>query len=323
MPGDAGGHAHRAFEFLGMFGFGKFPQIGARRADERVQHQHDAALVFARKFADHHVPCARGDFPVHETRAIGRQIIAQRMQFVAATAKNAGHFAAEQRQHFVELVGRLDARVDDDFQLRSDRTRLFEEAKREAGANSKSVLAVRSAARKNQLNFLARGTQTRNVRKKYRPGENLASGVLFGLSNHAQGKRWPEFLIVAQFHLRHDRLLGEHMFGHVELQPNTGKHGAGEHAGNNDAGQRTGQDHEKQIVAGVDRSKNQNADDAEVNHALAGQFVINLIDHPAKTGAPGKIRNDGDRDPTGKSQRYGGRSCGESDAPLLGDGRRE
>ena len=157
VPGDARSHRNGALESFGVLGCGQCrpaPSRGGPR--KRIEHEHHAALVLAREFADHQLPGARGDFPVHEARAIGGKIFAQRMQFVPAPAEVACHFAAQQRQHFVELIRGLDARIHDHFHVRVDLARFFEEAERKSRADAESVLAIDAAARKRQLHFLAR-----------------------------------------------------------------------------------------------------------------------------------------------------------------------
>src|ERR1700751_1022687 len=100
------------------------------------------------------------------------------MQFVAATAEIAGHFAAQQREHFVELVSGLHARVDCDFDVRGDRAGFVEEAEGEGGANAKSGLAVNAALRKSEFYFLPCRRLPRNVGKIYGAREYLGGAFL-------------------------------------------------------------------------------------------------------------------------------------------------
>ncbi len=110
------------------------------------------------------------------------------------------------------------------------------------------------------------------------------------------------------------------MLGHVEFQVNAREHRTRKNAGYQDAGERTRQNHEEQVVSGVDRRQNQNRDDAEVNHSLPRQPVVNLIDDPAQAGAPREVGHDGDGDPRGKPESNHGGDGGEQDAALLRDG---
>src|ERR1700758_4670500 len=120
------------------------------------------------------------------------------MQFVAAAAEIAGHFAAQQREHFVELVSGLHARVDCDFDVRGDRASFLEEAEGEAGADAKSVLAVNAALRESEFYFLPRRTLPGNVGKIYGAREHLG-GAFLRLAHDQQRERWPRLLLVTQF----------------------------------------------------------------------------------------------------------------------------
>ena len=54
VPRDARGHRDGALETLGMFGGSQIAEIAARQPDERIEHEHHAALVLAREFAHRH-----------------------------------------------------------------------------------------------------------------------------------------------------------------------------------------------------------------------------------------------------------------------------
>src|ERR1700733_2878469 len=119
------------------------------------------------------------------------------MQFVAASAKVAGHFTAKEGKNFVEMVSRRNARIHHDFQLRVDVAAFFEEAEGEARAYAERILAINAAARKHQFNFLPRGAFARDVGEKYRACEHF-SGAFFALASDAQRERRPSLLFVAQ-----------------------------------------------------------------------------------------------------------------------------
>src|SRR5579863_2833121 len=240
------------------------------------------------------------------------------MQLVSAAAKIAGHFSAEQREYFVEMLGRHDFRIDDDFQLRIHLPRFFKEAEGETGADAESVLAIIAAMRKGELDFLARGGLPRYVRKKNRARENLA-GAFFVFAQHAEGKGRPCLLFVAQFEFGDYRLLRENVLGHVEPELDASEYRARKHAGNQQASHRTGQQHPEQVVPSVDGCEDENEDDAEVNDAFARESVIHLIDDPAQAGAPRELRHDSDADPSGKAQSDDGADGCEGDAALLRD----
>ncbi len=186
---------------------GSCARFGGRRPDERIEHQHHATFIFAREFADHQMAGARGNFPIHHTGAVRVQIVAQGMQLVAAATKIADHLAAQQRQHFVEMVGGRDGGIHDDFELRIHVARFFEEAEGETRANAEGVLAIRAAMRKGEFHLLTRTAEARDVRKKDGAREDL-SGAFFVRADYAQRKRRPRLLFIAQFEFGKHRLLG-------------------------------------------------------------------------------------------------------------------
>src|ERR1700728_802332 len=149
-----------------------------------------------------------------------------------------------------------------------DLAAFFEEAEREARANAEGVLVINAAPRKSQLNFLPGRTLTRNVREKYRPSENFG-GASFVFASDAQRKGRPGLLFVAQLEFGKHRLFGENMFGHIELQIDSGEDDAREHSGNENSGERASQEHEQQIISGVYGGEDQNKNSDEVNNSFA------------------------------------------------------
>src|SRR5580704_18284875 len=214
------------------------------------------------------------------------------------------------------------ARVHHYFELRVNLAALFEEAKGKARANAERILAINAAALKYKFYFLPRGAFARDVRKKDGPSENSWRAV-FVLAGDAQRERWPGLLFVAQLELGKHGLFGENMLGHFELKVDSGEHDAREHSGNENAGERAGQNHEKQVVSGVYGGQNENRNRDEVNHSFAREPVINLIDQPAKTGSTCKPRNDDDGHPSGEAERNYRCDCGEADPAFLRSGRRK
>src|ERR1700692_3810282 len=130
------------------------------------------------------------------------------MQLVSAAAKIAGYLSAEQREHFIKMIGGRHFGIDDDFQLRIHLAGFLEEAEGETRADAESVLAIIAAMRKRELNFLARRGLPRDVGKKYRTRENLAR-AFFIFAHHTQGERRPRLLFVAQFEFGDYRLVRE------------------------------------------------------------------------------------------------------------------
>ena len=118
-----------------MLGVSQLPQIGARRPHKRIEHQHHSALVLPRKFPHNQPPRFRRHLPIDKPRTIGRHVIAQRVQFVPAPAKETRHLAGQQRQHLKELFDRFHARVNHDLQIRAHLARFLEKPERKSRPN--------------------------------------------------------------------------------------------------------------------------------------------------------------------------------------------
>src|SRR5271163_464289 len=231
----------------------------------------------------------------------------------------AGHFSGQQRQDFVELLGGLDARVHRDFQIRIHLACLLEEAEGKARANAERILPVNAAAREAQLDLLARGAHPRDVWEKNRAGEDFG-GRFFGATDNPDGERRPRRLVVPQLDFSEHGLFGKNVLWQIEFELDAGEHDARKHAGNQNTGEQTGENQEKQIVAGVDRGQNQYEDGGEIDDAVARQAIVNLIGDPAQAGAPRERRHNGDGYPRRDSQRNQSGDAGEPDATFLSGG---
>src|SRR6185437_723842 len=159
------------------FGFGG--------ADERIERQNEPPFIFAREFSNLQRAGFCGSLPVDETRAIRGQIIANRIEVVAAPAMQSLDLARQQRENFVKVVRRLDVRVDDKLHFGVDVARFFEEAKREFRANAEGALPVDSTSREKQFHFLPRGAFMWDVREINRTRQNLSARFL-SRANNAQ-----------------------------------------------------------------------------------------------------------------------------------------
>ena len=67
--------------------------------------------------------------------------------------------------------------------------------------------------------------------------------------------------------------------------------------------EQAGQDHEEQIVAGVERGERQHQDAADEHQALARDAVVDANGQPAQRRAARQRRHDGDGHPSGDAQR--------------------
>ena len=107
------------------------------------------------------------------------------------------------------------------------------------------------------------------------------------------------------------------MLGHVELQVDSGQDRARQHARNQDSGERARENHEEQVISGVDGSENQNENGYEVDDSFTREAVVHLIHEPAQTGAPGECGYDDDGDPAGQTERDNSGDGGNAYAAFL------
>ena len=87
-------------------------------------------------------------------RRIAMLIVADGVQVVPAPFVDAFEFSADQRQNFVKLFGRRDARQDQDFLPRADGSCLQQEAEGKLRRNAEPFLSVAAAARELQFHML-------------------------------------------------------------------------------------------------------------------------------------------------------------------------
>ena len=312
VPGDAGGHGDGALEAL-RCGCESDADCGrdvatasaltlGRRADKGIEDQHHAALVFAREFADHQAAGLRGDFPIDEAGAVGGQIVAQRMQLVAASAEVAGHFAAQQRQHFVELVGGLDARVDDDFAFRNPPGAFFRRSRTGSGCGCRRRPGGRRRAAETQLHFLARGAERGMYGKKTGRVRICAAPFFASPTTRSENDGHNCFSLrsssSASTGCSAKMCSGRSNFSSMPVST---------------ARERTPEIRmparqqarimKSRLLPVLTAARIENEDGAEIDDAVAREAVVDLIGDPAQAGAPRERGHDGDADPAGHAQR--------------------
>src|SRR5258708_6273696 len=113
-----------------------------------VEDKQDAAIVLARKFPDHQRTIAGGSFPVNVTRAVRGDVIAQRVEILAAALRQTLQSSLDARQDFQILFARSHGWIDESFRFQIDVPRLLQEPEREASDDSERFLAVNTTARK-------------------------------------------------------------------------------------------------------------------------------------------------------------------------------
>src|SRR6267378_7927463 len=114
----------------------------------RVEDKQDAAIVLARKFADHQRTKACGSFPVNVTRAVRRYVIPQRVKILTAALGQTFESSLDARQNFQILFARSHGWIDESFRFQIDVPRLLQESKREASDDTERFLTVNTTAGK-------------------------------------------------------------------------------------------------------------------------------------------------------------------------------
>src|SRR6266403_6181489 len=114
----------------------------------RVEDKQDAAIVLARKFADHQRTKARGSFPVNVTRAVRRYVIPQRVKILAAALRQTFERSLDARQDFQIFFARSHGWIDESFRFQIDVPGLLQESEREARDDTECFLTVNTTVRK-------------------------------------------------------------------------------------------------------------------------------------------------------------------------------
>src|SRR5207245_7298496 len=167
--------------------------------------------------------CLGRGFPINVARAIGGLVVADGVQIVPAAPGEALQFAAHQRQDFVELPGGLNARVNDDLEVRIRLAGLLQEPEGETRADAESLLPVHAAPGKGQLDSLPYRLLPGNVGEINGPSTNLGLALFF-LADDTQRKRGQGLLLIAQLGHGQDGLPGKNMLGQLQSQLNASKH---------------------------------------------------------------------------------------------------
>src|SRR5229473_5914654 len=112
-----------------------------------VEDKQDAAIVLARKFADHQRTKARGSFPVNVTPAVRRDVIPQRVKILTAALGQTFESSLDARQNFQIFFARSHGRIDESFRFQIDVPGLLQESEREASDDAECLLTVNTTAR--------------------------------------------------------------------------------------------------------------------------------------------------------------------------------
>src|SRR5436309_9017253 len=114
----------------------------------RVKDKQDAAIIFARKFADHQRTKARGSFPVNVTRAVRRDVIPQRVKILPTALGQTFQSSLDARQDFQVFFARSHGWIDESFRFQIDVPGLLQESEREASDDAECFLTVNTTPRK-------------------------------------------------------------------------------------------------------------------------------------------------------------------------------
>src|SRR6266481_8850760 len=108
-----------------------------------------------------------------------------------------------------------------------------------------------------------------------------------------------------------NRLAGENVFGQYEPHSYARERNGRENTGHQNEGDKTRENQEEEIVAGVERRECDKNDPAEINPTLKGDAVLHFVTDPAERRALCENRNERHAHPAGDSERGKRRSAGE------------
>ena len=135
----------------------------------------------------------------------------------------------------------------------------------------------------------------------------------FDLADQRHRKRRHHLLRIVKLGDGQDRAFGENMLGQFEPHVDPAEHQPRKHPRDQHARKQARQNHEQEIVAGVQGGQRYHENAAEIHHALACQFVIDLIGEPAQRRPPRQNRHDRQRDPTRQGQCRECRHAGDDE----------
>ena len=191
MPGNAGAQSYGALEALrhrSRHGRLLRSPLRSQRAPPRrpamcgsrtSSTRQSSSRVNSRTISE---PETRRGFPVNMARAVGGNVIAQRVQILAAPFVQAFQRSLQSRQNLEEIPRRLDRRIHERFGSQLNAPRLLQKAKREARDDAESVLPVHAAARESDRHALLHALAFRQIRKVNRRFEQRGGRRFFRLT---------------------------------------------------------------------------------------------------------------------------------------------
>src|SRR6266436_1382129 len=281
----------------------------------RVEDKQDAAIVLARKFADHQRTKARGSFPVNVTRAVRRDVIPQRVKILTAALGQTFESSLDARQNFQIFFARSDGRIDESFRFQIDVPGLPQESEREASDDAECFLTVNTTARKGHGHGLLHAVMFGEIREiNGRLQHRRGNGRAFWLSGFdPEGERRQRQFFILEFDHRADRLARKDVFGHLQAHFDPREGNRRKNAGHQDDGDEACKNQEEKIVAGVQRGERDEEDSGHIDPALPGDAEFHLVADPAEGGALREDRDERDAHPAGNRQRDQRGSAGQTD----------
>ena len=313
-PGDCGAKRNRALEAV----FFSARSIGQSGEAVRVKDEQDAAIIFASKFTDHQRAETGGSFPVDVASAVRGDVIAERVEILAAALGERFHGALNAGENLEKFRRSFDGWIDESFRCEVETPRFLQKAKGETGDDAKGFLAIDATLGKEKGNGLRDGFLPRNIRKIDRCFEyGGRSSVFLGDAFDAKREGGKSQFLVFEFEGSANGFSGENVFRKLQAHFDAGKCDGRENAGHEDGGDEAGENQEEKIVAGVKCGEGDEDDSDDVNPAFQGDAVLHAIADPAKRGAFGKDGNQSDGNPRGDKQSDDGGGAGQSHVAKL------
>ena len=315
-PGDCGAKGNRALESV-FFGARRSGQSGKAVG---IKDEEDTAIVFASEFADHQGAETSGRFPVDVASAVGGNIIAERVEILAAAFGDGFHGALNAGENFKEFRRGFHGWIDESFRGEIEAARFLQKSKRETGDDTEGVLAVDAARGKEKRHRLRDGFLPGEIWKIDGRFEHGGRGsVLFTDAFHAKRERGESQLFVFEFEGSANGLTSENVFGKLQAHFDAGECDGRENAGHEDGSDEAGENQEEKVVAGVEGGESDEDDTDDVDPAFHSDAVLHAIADPAKSGAFGEDRNQSNRNPRGHEKSdESGSACQRHIAKLRG-----
>src|SRR6266436_8371278 len=147
MPGQAGADGYSAPEAFIWRRVFHLESSGLILGEMRVKDKQDAAIVLAREFPDHQRTIARGGFPVNMTRAVCRDVIAERVKVLATALRQTFQGSLDARQNFQIFFAWSHGWIDESFRFQIEVAGFLQESKWKASDDAEGFLTIDATPR--------------------------------------------------------------------------------------------------------------------------------------------------------------------------------